>query len=129
MGFWTDYCSISLDTALPQDHLFCDVLCVSFLSFRKFSSLRLTHFHQMERLNWVQLIRKKIKRRISEIEGDTQMIDNRTISEIEARIEGDPQMIENRRISEIEAGIEGDPQMIENRRISGIEARIEGDTQ
>src|SRR6266545_1408896 len=98
MGFWTDYCSISLDTALPQDHLFCDVLCVSFLSFRKFSSLRLTHFHQMERLNWVQLIRKKIKRRISEIEGDTQMIDNRTISEIEARIEGDTQKIDDQQL-------------------------------
>src|SRR6266540_1168071 len=102
MGFWTDYCSISLDTALPQDHLFCDVLCVSFLSFRKFSSLRLTHFHQMERLNWVQLIRKKIKRRISEIE---------------AGIEGDPQMIENRRISGIEARIEGDTQKIDDQQL------------
>ena len=60
MGFWTDYCSISLDTALPPGRLLCDVLCVSFLPLfsaifsstvsNRWSHFRMSSGHRVQRM-------------------------------------------------------------------------------
>ena len=46
MGFWTDYCGMSLDTALPPDCLLCDILCVSF-SLLLSNNILIYRFQQM----------------------------------------------------------------------------------